>query len=267
MAFIHEGGCECAKSELDLFSIRATQTGVDSGMYVDYHPVSSITGGAPIEFDVNATGMEYLDLTNSLLHVRAKIVKTNGEDLEAASTVGPLNNFLHSLFSQVDESLNGTLITNSTNIYAYRAYIETLLSYGSDAKSSQLTSALFYKDEAGKTDKPNPLAADDADKHSGLVKRQTFAATSSEINKIGRVHSDIFFQERYMLNEVSVRIKLIRSNDAFCLMSTGATQFQGRRYVCVVADSQSQNQSVGLHGARKNPGERYGQISNQTRHM
>jgi hypothetical protein len=84
---------------LDLFSIHATQTSVESGMYVDYHPVSSKTGGAPIEFDVNATGEEYLDLANSLMHVRAKIVKANGEDLEAASTIGPVNNVLHSLFS------------------------------------------------------------------------------------------------------------------------------------------------------------------------
>jgi hypothetical protein len=89
MAFIHEGSCECAKNELDLFSIPATQTSVESGMYVDYHPVSSTTGGAPMEFDVNATGKENLDLANNLQHVRAKIVKANGEDLEAASTVGP----------------------------------------------------------------------------------------------------------------------------------------------------------------------------------
>jgi hypothetical protein len=95
--------------------------------------------------------------------VRAKITRVN-DDLDAADTVGPVNNFLHSLFSQVDVSLNGTLITNSTNTYAYRAYIETLLSYGLEAKSSQLTSALFYKDEAGKMDKSNPLAANAVDK-------------------------------------------------------------------------------------------------------
>jgi len=57
--------------------------------------------------------------------------------------------FLHSLFTQVDISLNGTLITASTNTYPYRAMLETLLSYGEDAKKSQLTSALFYKDKAG----------------------------------------------------------------------------------------------------------------------
>lgn len=65
MAFIHEGSCECAKSELDLFSVPATQTSVETGMYVDYHPVSSISSGAPIEFDVNATG-EYLDMASCL---------------------------------------------------------------------------------------------------------------------------------------------------------------------------------------------------------
>ena len=56
------------------------------------------------------------------------------------------------LFSQVDVSLNGTLITASTNTYPYRAMIETLLSYGEDAKRTQLTSALFYKDRAGRMD-------------------------------------------------------------------------------------------------------------------
>ena len=116
--------------------------------------------------------------------------------------------------------MNGTLITSSTNTYAYRAYIETLLSYGSDAKSSQLTAALFYKDDVGKIDKQNSLAENAADRNSGLAKRHTFSARSSEIDMIGRIHSDIFFQERYLLNEVNARIKLIRSSDAFCLMGT-----------------------------------------------
>ena len=223
MAFIHEGSCECAKSELDLFSVPATQTSVESGTYVEYHPISSMTGGAPIEFDVTASGDDYLDLANSLLCVRAKITRVNDEDLDGADTVGPVNNFFHSLFSQVDVSLNGTLITSSTNTYAYRAYIETLLSYGIEAKSSQLTSALFYKDDAGKMDHPNPLAVDG---NAGLATRQSFGAESREIDMIGRIHADIFFQERYMLNEVNAKIKLVRSHDAFCLMATGARHFK-----------------------------------------
>ena len=36
---------------------------------------------------------------------------------------------------------------------------------------------------------------------------------------IGRIHGDMFFQERYMLNEVELRIRLTRSKDVFCLMA------------------------------------------------
>jgi len=35
---------------------------------------------------------------------------------------------------------------------------------------------------------------------------------------IGRIHGDIFFQKRYMLNEVGMRIKLVKSKGTFCLI-------------------------------------------------
>jgi hypothetical protein len=57
------------------------------------------TGGAPIEFDVTATGDDYLVLANGFLCVRAKIIRANGDNLDAADMVGPVNNFLHSWFS------------------------------------------------------------------------------------------------------------------------------------------------------------------------
>jgi hypothetical protein len=150
--------------------------------------------------------------------VRAKITKSNGTNVADTDKVGPVNNFLHSLFSQVDVTLNGTMITNSTNTYPYRAYIETLLSYGPPAKKSHLTASLFFKDEAGKMDVSDPKAAA-ADGNKGLAKRASFTSESAEVDMIGRIHSDIFFQERYMLNEVNTRIKLTRSKDAFCLMA------------------------------------------------
>ena len=178
-----------------------------------------------IEFEMASSGDDYLDFANSYLYVRAKIVRANGTKLEEGDKVGPINNFLHSLFSQVDVSLNGTLITNSTNTYPYRAYIETMLSYGSAAKKSHLTSSLYYRDDPGKMDKTDPKATGD-EKNKGFVTRSSFTAGSREVDMIGRIHSDIFFQERYMLNEVTTRIKLTRSKDAFCLMSAGDQSFK-----------------------------------------
>ena len=175
MAFINESSCECMKSELDLFTVPPTQTSVS---WVEYHPISTITNTVPIEFDVSSSGEDYMDFANSYLYVRAKLQRANGANIEDGDEVGPVNNFLHSLFSQIDVSLNGTLITSSTNTYPYRAYIENLLSYGPDAKESQLTAALFYKDKAGKMDAANPHAAD-ADVNTGLKKRAAFVSENN----------------------------------------------------------------------------------------
>lgn len=224
MAFIDAGSCECTVSQLDLFSIPNTQTSIEKGSYVEYRPISSLTDSAPIEFDINSTGEDYIDFANSYLYVKVKILRADGTDAVADDTVGPVNNFLHSLFSQVDIALNGTQITSSTNTYAYRSYIEDLLSYGPAAKNSQLTSNLFYKDEAGHMDQSNPLSV--ANRNSGLFQRAKFTVESHEVDMIGRIHSDIFFQSRYMLNEVNAKIKLSRSKDSFCLMSTGDQKFK-----------------------------------------
>ena len=72
--------------------------------------------------------------------------------MRPTSTVGPVNNWLHSLFDQVDVYLNGTLVTPSANTYVYRVYIVTLLSDGTDAKVTQLTSQLCHKDTATRMD-------------------------------------------------------------------------------------------------------------------
>jgi len=97
--------------------------------------------------------------------------------------------------------------------------LETLLSYGEDAKTSQLISALFYQDQASVMDSIE-FGADVAARYSGLVKRCSASTQSREFNMMDRLHADIF-QDRYMLNEVAVKIKLIRSKNAFCVMGNG----------------------------------------------
>jgi len=83
-----------------------------------------------------------------MLYVKVKISKPDNTSLDAFAQAGPTNLFLHSLFSQVDISLNSTLIPSLTNTYPYRAMLKTLLSYDEDAKKSQLISAMYYKDTA-----------------------------------------------------------------------------------------------------------------------
>ena len=83
MAFIHEGSCECAKSELDLFAIPPTQTSVEHASDSEYHPISSLSDGSPIEFDITSSGEDYIDFNNSRLYIRAKITKADGSAIGA----------------------------------------------------------------------------------------------------------------------------------------------------------------------------------------
>ena len=78
---------------------------------------------------------------------------------------------LHSMFCQVDISLNGTLISSSTDIYLYRAVFKMLLSCRANAKKLQVTSELYYKDTA-------------------------CSCQSCEFNVIGCIHG-VIFQENY----------------------------------------------------------------------
>ena len=117
----------------------------------------------------------------------------------------------------MDIQLNGKLVSPSIPIYRYKAYLETLLSYGADAKESQLKSQLWYQD--GKPmNAVNPL---DDDTNMELKDWQRFISKSKSVEMMGRLHCDIFQQDRYLLNKVDMHIKLVKTPEAFHLMTDG----------------------------------------------
>jgi len=82
-----------------------------------------------------------LAISCSTVYIKAKVTQGDGTDLASDEVVRLMNLFLHSIFSQVDLSLNGALVTSSTNAWSV-VMLETLLSYSHDAKTSPLTSAV-----------------------------------------------------------------------------------------------------------------------------
>ena len=171
-----------------------------------------------------------------------KITKKDGNtklDGNDQSNVAPVNNFLHSLFRQVDVYLNGKQVTPAMGTYAYRSYIETLLNYDVSAKQSQFSSALYYKDTAGEMDSNGSLpslktlnyktagnaSADASDKlyvlgtgNQGFAKRHQFIKNGNRFVLSGPIFSDIFMTDRLLLNMMDLKVVLNRSSDAFSLM-------------------------------------------------
>ena len=82
------------------------------------------------------------------MHGTCQIVRKDGSIFEDDTEFSIVNLFPHALFSQVDLEIDGVNLSSHDNLYPYKAYLETLLSYGTEAKKSQLTTSHFVKDTA-----------------------------------------------------------------------------------------------------------------------
>ena len=80
-------------------------------------PVSSVSDAGPITFVCPGTE-DYTDLSKTILVVRAKVTKGDGTNLDAGEKVGIVNNFMRSLFKQVDVFLKEKQVTQATGTYA-----------------------------------------------------------------------------------------------------------------------------------------------------
>ena len=211
----------CTKSELDLQSTPPLQVGILEDYLVRTGPKSSPESGGPLEFHITASGDDYLDLSQCYLFLKCRMLKGDGTLVEttqgnpetagAQAKVGPVNLLFHSLFRQVDLPMNDVLVSTSGDTYPYRAYITTMLSYGKAAKDTWLRHLEGWRtDDAGQYDDEN---------NGGLVDRVKMVKNGRAFELKGRLHVDMFMQDRLIPNNVNVRLTLTRSRPQFYLMS------------------------------------------------
>jgi hypothetical protein len=212
MALVHPNSCECTKSEQDLFEVPPTQTSVAYGYWEQKGLTSALTDQGPCEFAVSGAGDDYIDLANTYLFVEAQIMDDDDTALDGGADIRPVNLWMHSLFSDVSVSLNENMVSPPTSLYPYRAYIEILLSYGPAAKGSQITGVMWYKDAPGHHDKRTT-------DNKGFTSRKALTAQCRSVQITGKLHLDLFCQEKYLLNHVDLKIKLRRSRDVFALIA------------------------------------------------
>ena len=218
MSLIFENSCLATKSELDLFTNASTMAALDDGWTTEYLPTTAINDSSPIKFFVSGDTNHYIDANCTYLYLEVKVTTNAGANLAENAAVGPINLLAHSLFQQVDIWLNDTLITNASNLYHYRAILETLLSYSKESKTSSLTMSLYEKDTAGKMDSLT--------ENAGLTTRKAYIKESKTLPLICKIHSDIFFQKRLLLNGVDLKLKLVRNSDKLVLMAAENATFK-----------------------------------------
>jgi len=110
-------------------------------------------------------------------------------------------------------------ITQSVDLYNYRAYLETLLSYGIDVAISHLTNSYWYKD-VGDMMPCDPTKAEST--NTGFIDRCNRQKQSKEIEMYGRIHSDICNVPKSLLPGIKLQIKFTKDKPSFYLMNTAA---------------------------------------------
>lgn len=196
------------KSELDLFAEKPLQTSVLKTDEISYKPISPISSSSngTIEFVSLGNLDTYRNLSSVYLRLLIKVVDHNKDD---KSSAGVVNNILHSLFRQITISMNGKSIAQTDTNYSYRSLIANLLNYGNDAASTHLESTGWLLDRGD---------LDSLGANAGLEARHKIFKPNSVIEVMGKIHGDLFNQDRYLLNNVDLRISLALEKPEFYMM-------------------------------------------------
>ena len=134
-------------SSLDVFTLPPVDYRYEAHRFVRYNP--TLTGIDPITFAIAQTD-DWVDLADSRLEITVRLnhPHTGYEGLKmedgTASTATVTrntlvsNNFAHTLFKQMDLSLNGVLVTPQGNNYHHLAMLQTLTEYSRTEGKSKL---------------------------------------------------------------------------------------------------------------------------------
>ena len=163
-----------------------------------------------LEFLIPGDLVTYIGLDIEL-YIRGKLILGDGKDLDAKDFTA-ITNFLHSLFSQCKVNLNTVSITQASELYQYRSYLETLLTCGSDASATHLTNSFWYLDKGDLL----PCDQTDADaKNACFITRWKKIKQSKELQLYGRLHSDICNVSQDLIPGVRQKIKSTKARSSF----------------------------------------------------
>lgn len=226
-------GSETVDNEvLDIFSIPPTDTSIHSYRIATINPTSnSIT---PIEFDIPG-GREHIDLTRSYFRMELSLKKTDDGNIVDGDQVWLASNAFHTIIKQTSIYVNGTLVSEQTDTYAYKAYLETILNHGNEASETYLARQGFYH----ALDHPPLLTAKNVDiagnhahwqalnsENQKAIKRANGLKNKLEDGKklilIGKLHADIFNVKRLFIPGLDLKMRFTLNDPKFFMNGVGA---------------------------------------------
>jgi len=196
-------------NSLDLFNIPGTNVTASKTQYREYLTLNPVTD-APYHFKIYA-GSSFLDLSKTYLLTEMHLERRNMNNVWTPTSLSEKGNVIQGIGSTFIENmkitLNGSEISNSNRLYAYRAFLDMTLSYGGDACDTHLQLCGFY----------NQNSVND-EEDLGYLQRKALFNNGQRAQFISRLHADIFQQQKLLLNQMEMEIQIMPNlNSQFCI--------------------------------------------------
>ena len=210
------------QSQTDLHAKTLLETSLRYGKTAHYFiPPSILEGNGPYELKIPSTGMDWTDMTSGKLYGKYQVKKIeNGEEVDCDDDddYSTVNLTANSIWKQMELYIgNQNVIDNSTSLYHYKSFIETLLSFGFDSKSTFLQTAQYFRDYAETCTQNKKVAGDTT---SGYARRKALFERSQVVPYCTTLSIDFLNSPRWLPPGIPMRLKMIRNDDNFVIVAT-----------------------------------------------
>ena len=203
---------ELASSGLALFDQPIIDSSLLQGKFITIYPSSVLQDNGPFDFIIPSDGQDFTDLPFTRLEGCIEILNLAGATLTETDINAYVNLLPQSLFKQIEVSVNNSQIADlSTPTYAFKSYIETVLTYPKDAKETTLLLEHFNKDTLEKENIFTLLNSISFNKRNQFAKK-------GKIYFSMLLHIDFFHSTKLLLPGCEIKLKFIRNSDTFSLL-------------------------------------------------
>ena len=219
MSLLHEAGNTCAVGELDLHALLVTQKDILKTIPITKTTNNALTDTTPsLDFTFEPTG-NYTDLNEAILFIEYTVVAGDDTAVTAADEAAPVNNLLHSIFSNVQMLINGEKVTGNYEQYPYKAYITDLVATEYRDKVTPMEGCQkWISDTAGEMDTRGAANA-------GWVKRRTDSVGAERKSVVGKHYLDMLDQCKLLPSHCELRFIFERTPNLFHMQQVAGLDF------------------------------------------
>ena len=200
-------------SALNLFQTPPTNVSLANSSFREYLTLNPIND-KPYKFKIHPTS-SYIDLSKCYIFTEMRIRRRDPDDGvlldldQDSDVVAPIQLVGSTFIKNLKIAINGRETFNSNGLYAYKAYLDTELSYPTSVKETYLGVQGYSKDSLDQS----------AVAGVGYIKRKNMFARSKKVQFMSKLGADLLNQDLYMINNVEIDIEITPNDSKFLLIS------------------------------------------------